>query len=156
MYSVLQIAGIGPAWVLRDADLTMLAGQLAGGDPFRLPVAGPARGYLVLSPAVAGSITLLGPPGGTDWVPTDADLPPASGPAASVYVPQPAAPGAPLSLYHLRQAASISGLADEILVAMQNGTPVVLEVSSGTQAGTLVLSGASLPFAVVCPPAAAG
>ena len=83
---ILRIEGDPAAWILQASGYRAVAQDLSQASrPVVLPVVAPLQGRLVLSPRCAGSIAVLGPPGGAGWVPSDIKLP-----TALLYVPSAA------------------------------------------------------------------
>ena len=62
-------------------------------------------------------------------------------------VPTADAPG-----YALAQSADLGALEQDIVAAMRQGTFITVEIADGSQNGVLVVNGAALPLAVLCPP----
>ena len=147
---VLQI-GVDPiAWYLHEADYEALAAQLSqGAGPVAVPVFGPLTGRLVLTPRSAGSV-FLGPPGaGHGTHPSDVRFP---GAPSLLYVPTGAAPSASTPGYWLPPDTDLANLEQQIVTAMTQGTVVSVPLSVMGGSAVIVLSGASLSYAVLCRP----
>jgi hypothetical protein len=148
MYNVLRIEGDPASWILENAQIQAVAQELAGSSgPVTLQVVAPLTGRLVLSAKSAGSVALLAPPGGTGWIPGGIHLP-----HAHLYVPSATGPTAKIPGYTLAQSADLGTLEQDIVAAMRDGTFLTVEIAEGGQSGFLVLNGAALPLAVLCPP----
>jgi hypothetical protein len=138
-----------------------VASALGQGGPVQQQVASPLQGQLVLSPQYWGSVALEPPPQVGGGHPTD--HPPPASPhdqfgalvpaplplhSPTLYLPSglgvlPASHG-----YALPADADLNALMQSIMAAMSNGA--VTQVT--TQNGLVALNGATLAFAVVCPP----
>lgn len=162
------IIGSDPTpWALDNANYDDVAAQLSQAGTVLLPVAGPLNGSLVLSVPHAGSLALFPGPPGQGSHPGD-NPPPAADPADATQPPPPAV----LSLssvtlylpsvtgatqaspgYALGTHTDLPTLEQDIKAAMDNGTllSVPLPLSAASMGGVLVLSGAALAFAVLCP-----
>ncbi|HEY5358094.1 MAG TPA: hypothetical protein VIJ82_10535 [Streptosporangiaceae bacterium] len=152
MYNVLRIEGEPASWILENAQIEEVARELGqSGRPVILEVVAPLQGRLVLSAKAAGSVALLGPPGGAGWTPGGVILP-----RAHLYVPSATGPTAQEPGYALAQSADLHKLEHDIVTAMRHGTMVTVGVSEGLEDGVLVLNGAALPLAVLCPPSRPG
>jgi hypothetical protein len=148
MYNILRIEGDPVSWILENVQIQAVAQELAGSSgAVTLQVVAPLQGRLVLSPKSAGSVTLLAPPGGTGWIPGGIRLP-----RAHLYVPSATGPTAEIPGYTLAQSADLGTLEQDIVAAMRDGTFLTIEIAEGDQNGVLVLNGAALPLAVLCPP----
>jgi len=148
MYNVLRIEGDPASWILENAQIQAVAQELAGSSgPVTLQVVAPLQGRLVLSAKSAGSVVLLAPPGGVGWVPGGIRLP-----RAHLYVPSATGPTVEIPGYTLAQSADLGSLEQDIVAAMRDGTFLTVEIAEGSQSGILVLNGAALPLAVLCPP----
>jgi len=146
----LQI-GVDPiTWYLHEADFEALSAQLSqGAGPVAVPVFGPLTGRLVLSPRSAGSI-FLGPPGaGHGTHPSDVRYP---GAPSLLYVPNAIAPSTSAPGYWLSPDADLASLEQDIMTAMIEGTVLSVPVNIVGGPAVIVLSGASLSYAVLCPP----
>jgi hypothetical protein len=148
MNNILCIEGDPASWVLADAQIQAVAAELGkSGDPVILDVVAPLKGRLVLSAKSAGSVVLLSPPGGAGWIPSGIHLP-----RAHLYVPSATGPTADAPGYALAQSADLAALEQDIVAAMRQGTFITVEIAAGLQNGVLVVNGAALPLAVLCPP----
>jgi hypothetical protein len=105
----------------------------------------PIRGTLVLSPK-ASHVAIFSPP--PVLVP-----PPLSGPGG-LYLPTATGPSAGHIGYQLPASVDPAVLAEQIKTSMANGHSQT--VTLGGPGGTLVLNGATLPFAVTGPAAIGG
>lgn len=147
---ILQI-GVDPiAWYVHEADYESLAAQLSqSAGPVAVPVFGPLTGRLVLSPRSAGSV-FLGPPGaGHGTHPSDVRFP---GAPSLLFVPSAVPPSTSTPGYWLPPDTDLANLEQEIVTAMTQGTVVSVPVSTLGGPAVIVLGGASLSYAVVCPP----
>jgi len=145
----LRIEGDPTAWVLQASGYQAVAQDLSQASrPVVLPVVAPLQGRLVLSPRCAGSIAVLGPPGGAGWVPSDIKLP-----TALLYVPSATGPTQDFPGYALARNTDLGALEQEIVAAMSQGSVLTVEVSDNSERGVLVLNGAALLLAVLCPAA---
>ena len=151
MHNILRIDGDQASWILDNAQIETVARELGqSGRPVILEVVAPLQGRLVLSAKSAGSVALLGPPGGAGWTPGGIFLP-----RAHLYVPSAAGPTNEAPGYVLAQSADLGKLERDIVAAMRHGTFLTVEIADGIQDGLLVLNGAALPLAVLCPPSPA-
>ena len=152
MYVILVI-GTDPAeWVIEASDLGAVAAQLSQAtSPLVLPVISPLAGQLVLSAGAAATIALSAP-SGVGWNPSDCRLP--EGPQI-LYVPTLTGATRGKHGFALPPGTNLDALAQDIAAAMDDGD--ILKVSLAPQGGdaSLVLQGAGLAYAVVCPPAMA-
>ena len=152
MYNILRVEGDPVSWVLEDVQIQTVAQELGqSGRPVILDVVAPLKGTLVLSAKSAGSVALLAPPSGVGWTPGGIFLP-----HAHLYVPSAGGPTAQAPGYALAQSADLSKLEHDIVAAMRHGTFITVDVTESLQDGLLVLNGAALPLAVLCPPSPAG
>jgi hypothetical protein len=120
---------------------------VVGHDTAAAGVTFPPNGRLLLSPA-AGTVALTRPEG-VGWKPTDATLP-----ASQVlYVPSATAPNINDHGYVLAAGTDLDDLERKILTAMEADDPFTIAVSQGSFVGEVVLHGATLPYAVLCPQA---
>lgn len=143
MYVVITIAGDPTSWWTDNAtDATALAAELARG-PANVPIIYPVKGNLLIS--AKASVTILDVPPSQSWIPSGGQAP-----VATLYVQ--AAPTAEFSGYTLPVGTNLDELQKEILATMAKERAFKVLVSSGTDHGIAVLNGASLTFAVVCPP----
>jgi hypothetical protein len=152
MYNIMRIEGDPAIWVLDNVQIEEVARELGqSGRPVALDVVAPLKGRLVLSAKSVGSVALLGPPSGVGWTPGGIILP-----RAHLYVPSATGPTAQEPGYALAQSADLHKLEHDIVTAMRGGTMVTVGVSDGLEDGVLVLNGAALPLAVLCPPSRPG
>jgi hypothetical protein len=113
-------------------------------DPVALAVVKPLYGTLVLAPRRAGSVALLAALFDYPWIPSQLLLP-------RVYVPTSAGVGPRQPGYSLAAGTNLPELERSLKAAMRDGTTLDLTVSGLDGTGVLVLNGAVLPFAVLCP-----
>jgi hypothetical protein len=168
----LRIAGDPNLWVLgADAQADAIQQDLINQDnPVTLDVDWPLKGRLVLSPLAVTSVAVLTPPVGwipggdvaspSGWIP-GGHMPPPGGPpsnaiqnSALLYVPSLTGPVPDDLGYTLPESTDLTELENEIVAAMTDGTTIAIEVTLGAWGGPLLLNGAALPFAVICPPRA--
>lgn len=133
-------------WILQNADNDALTGQLSQASPVVLPVTSPLQGRLVLSVLRAGGISLR-PPGPVGAHPTGVVKPR----QPLLYLPSVTGPTQQSPGYELAAGTDLAALENSIVAAMQDGTLVPIRGSGPGDSGLLVLSGASLAFAVICP-----
>jgi hypothetical protein len=168
----LRIAGDPDVWTLgADAKIDVIQQDLINQDsPVTLNVDWPLKGRLVLSPLAVTSVAILTPPGGwipggdvnspSGWIPGGGMPPPDRRPtnaiqdSALLYVPSPTGPAPDDGGYTLPESTDPTELENEIVTAMTDGTTISVEVTWGAWGGPLLLNGAALPFAVICPPRA--
>jgi hypothetical protein len=132
----LQIAGDPTRWWIAD-EFPM--SELTGGQPLSVTCMGPICGLLTLSPRSA-SVTVLSAP---------ANPPSALAiPGTFIYVPTTTGPSAGHAGYALAGDADPLSLASQIAGLMHSGHSQSVALSGG---GTLVLNGATLPFAITGP-----
>jgi hypothetical protein len=142
MFSILRIEGDPTDWYI---DPAVTAGQLTAGTPLAVPVASPLAGRLVLSPRAAGHIAVMDPPPGHGVIPSGAQLP-----EPCLYLPAPDGTGVP-NRYPLSPVTDLAALESEITAAMSAGTVITVDLTVVAYRGVLVLNGAALSFAVLCP-----
>jgi hypothetical protein len=148
--TIVRIGSDPTDWVVPDASYQSVATQLGQATgPVKLPVTAPLTGTLVLSHRAAGSVALLGPPGGTvfethDWNPGHEAAPS----APRVYLASSAGPGQG-SLYAVSSNVNSDAAVQEIVTAMTGNTVLTLQVYDSSGSGVLLINGAALPFAVV-------
>jgi hypothetical protein len=136
MYGNLQIAGDPTIWWLaQPVDISKPPAQAIS-----VTVRAPLAGTLLLSPRAAGVAAFSEP--GEAGEPVNPDLP-----TPSLYLPTSSGPSAGSAGYTLSTAASLPDLVTEISAAMKQGSQCTVEFGGGI----LVLSGATLPFVVLCP-----
>ena len=150
---IVLVIGTDPAeWVLEASDLDAVAAQLSQAtSAIVLPVISPLAGQLVLSAGAAATIALSAP-SGVGWNPSDCRLP---GGSQILYVPTLTGATRGKHGFALPPGTNLDALAQDIAAAMDDGD--ILKVSLAPQGGdaSLVLQGAGLAYAVVCPPAKA-
>ncbi len=152
----LQIGTDPTPWCLQPAEYDMVAAGLAEPcTPFAVDVFSPLEGRLVLSPLAAGSVavTLAFKPVG--WVPNGAY----KATAPLLYLPSAAGPRHHSPGHTLAAGTDLAALEQELIAAM--GSPgsvlsLALDVPGPDGRGTLLLSGATLAYAVLCRATAAG
>jgi hypothetical protein len=143
----IQIEGDPTVWTLRqpiDADRISKADA-----PLALAVMNPLSGTLLLSASAAASVTLfpaegipLNPRG---WIPGDVTLP-----FPALYLPSVLIPDSGALKYQLSEATAVQ-LAHRIKTAMATRTKITVPFGDAGNNGEVVLNGALLPFAVICP-----
>ena len=150
---IVLVIGTDPAeWVIEASDLGAVAAQLSQAtSPLVLPVISPLAGQLVLSAGAAATIALSAP-SGVGWNPSDCRLP---GGSQILYVPTLTGATRGKHGFALPPGTDLDALAQDIATSMDDGD--ILKVSLAPQGGdaSLVLQGAGLAYAVVCPPAKA-
>ena len=140
----LRIGADPTVWeILQDLDITALAQQLAAG-PVVLPVSYPLQGTLVVSARNAGAVS-FSMPGQQGSHPTGAQLP-----QPAIHLPSATAPTHDVPGYALPRGTNMDQLQRDIVAAMTDGTFLTVQ-TSGVPGGALVLSGATLAYAVLCP-----
>jgi hypothetical protein len=142
--------GTDPAtWYFAATDYdTAAAGLRQPGVPFAIEVIAPLAGRLLLNPKAAAKVELTLPVDPIGWNPSGIAWP--QSPllyVSSATGPTHAAPG-----YVLARGYQLDALEQEILTAMTQGTIVTVVLEEGLGKGALALSGAALPYAVLCPP----
>ncbi|HEY6278291.1 MAG TPA: hypothetical protein VIX86_18395 [Streptosporangiaceae bacterium] len=142
MFSILRIEGDPTAWYV---DPPVTAGQLTAGSPVALPLASPLAGRLLLSPRAVGSVAVMDPGPGHGVIPSGAQLP-----EPCLYLPSPAGAGGQ-PRYPLPPLTDLAALESQIMAAMGAGSFVTVELTAVADTGVLVLNGAALSFAVLCP-----
>jgi hypothetical protein len=146
VFGRLQIDGDPTLWWLRQP---VDAGELTGpGGPQSIDVISPLNGTLLLSATSAASLALANPPVGA--IPTDAITP-----TPVLYLPLPGGFTDVSDGYPLPAGTDLEALKREITAAMSGGSRVAVGVHR-MDAQMLVLNGAALPFAIVCPANPAG
>jgi len=136
MTSYIQIAGDPTKWWPAQS---FSASQLTG-QPVSLQIVSPVNGYLVISPRAAGVAVFeldQAPPGLLDiQVP-------------GIYVPTAAGLAVGHAGYQLSAEVDLGNLAGQIAASMGNSGSQAVTLGGTASGGTLVLNGATLPFAVV-------
>lgn len=145
MYVIINVAGDPTSWwTMSFASGSALAAQLAQG-PVNVPVFYPVIGNLLLSPA--GSVSVFDVPPTVSWIPSGVQVP-----VATLYV-QASPPATHLPGYTLPAGTDLESLAGEIMSAMKEpASRITVAVHSGPYAGSTLLNGATLTFAMICPP----
>ncbi len=147
MYGYLRIEGDPTTWRLaQPVDISQWTGETIS-----VPVESPLSGTLLLSRRAASvaAFTELGVGGG---VPNDVVIP-----MPTIYLPTASGPSAESHGYVLPSSVNLTQLEAEILAAMNAGSQLTIAFGSGPAGaagpagGVLVLSGAALPFVVLCP-----
>jgi hypothetical protein len=146
----LQIGADPRTWFLDDANYEVLSAQLSeAAAPIAVPVFAPLAGRLLLNTIAAGSVW-LGEPGydshGTH--PTDDRLP---GAPPFLYVPSANPAIERPSGFYLDPGTDLAALEQRIAAAMVEDAVVSVQVSTVYGIGSIVLSGASLAYCVICP-----
>lgn len=145
MYVVITIAGDPTSWWTESyTDANELVAELASG-PVNVEVFYPVKGNLLISKGA--SLAILDVPPSVSWIPSGAQAP-----VATLYVQ--AGPAADFSGYTLPVGTNLADLESQITAAMHGRNEIKVLVSSATGSGVAILNGASLTFAVVCPPPA--
>lgn len=145
MYVVITIAGDPTSWWTESlTDGNELVAQFAQGA-VKVPVFYPVKGTLLISKDA--SVAILDVPPSVSWIPSGVQAP-----VATLYVQD--APSATDSGYTLRVGTNLADLESQITTAMDRRDETTVPVSSATGSGVAILNGASLTFAVVCPPPA--
>ena len=151
--NIILVIGTDPAeWVVEASDLDAVAAQLSQAtSPLVLPVISPLAGQLVLSAGAAGTIALSAP-SGVGWNPSDCRLP--SGPQI-LYIPTLTGATRSEPGFALPPGTDVDALTQDIATAMNDGAPLSVPLAPQGGDASLVLQGAGLAYAVVCPPAKA-
>ena len=151
MHAELQIGNDPATWYLPSTGYDTVAAALAQpGDPFAIEVIAPLPGQLLLNPVAAGALSVAQPVRPVGWNPSGAFLPQ----SPLLYVSSAAGPTHDDPGYMLARGYQLDVLEREILTAMTQKTFVTVSLDEGLGKGILVLSGATLPYVVVCPPVA--
>jgi len=145
---IVRIGSDPTSWAVPNETSASVAEQLAVG-PVPLPVRAPLTGTLVVSHKAAASVALIDPPGGKIWQIYDWNPGGQAPTAPLVYLPSPAGPGQG-GLYAVSSNINRDTLIQDIVTAMKGGKMLRLPVYDASGEGVLVISGAALPFAVVC------
>ena len=157
MEIILKIGADPTRWLTVGASFGALAAELNQSSPVTVAVAGPLRGTLMLSVPHAGTVALVPPMPGEGSHPSD--KPPPVQPhvlgslqGPSLYLPTVAG-AAQIPGYALPANTDLAALEQSIVTAMTDGSTltVPLGMTVGAPGGTVLLSGASLAFAVICP-----
>ena len=151
MNAELQIGNDPATWYLPSAGYdTVVAALARPGAPFAVEVIAPLQGRLLLNPLAAGAVSLTLPVRPIGWNPSGVVWPE----SPLLYVSSATAPTHADPGYALARGYQLDVLEQEILTAMTQKTIVTVSLDEGLGKGILVLSGATLPYVVVCPPAA--
>jgi hypothetical protein len=142
MPSCIQIEGDPTKWWIAEEFPTS---ELNAGQPLTVTSLAPVEGILVLS-AKSATVAVLNAPSGT---------PPAalSIPGEIIYVPTATGPSAGHVGYVLAGDVDTGSLSSQIAASMHSGQRQTIALEGG---GTLVLNGATLPFALLAPTAVGG
>jgi|SRR5215469_785004 len=149
MFDAVRIQADPTTWELKDPHADLPTPPV----PVDLKVVHPLFGTLVLSPRSAGSAVFLSRYRILGTRPNGIAI--GGGPV--VYLPSPHGPDLhsnPENFYRLAGRAKLQTpegleeLAEEIKAAMANGKPVPVPIKQGK----VIISGASVPFVVLCPP----
>lgn len=148
MYVVINIAGDPTSWWTQSVtDSNALAAELAQG-PANVEVFAPLKGNLLISRlAIVSIVDVLADP--HSWIPSGS-----TAPIATMYLPSPAGVSGADPGYALPVGTDLGALGDQITSAMGSGGSVTVPVSSAVGSGVTLLNGASLSFALLCPPPA--
>ena len=141
----LQIGTDPTTWVVSQAHtIGEVAQELT--QAIAVPVEFPLVGTLVVSPRGAGAVWVSSPPPMGSH-PSGAKLPGPVIRAPSAAEATPEAPGG----YPLVPGTNLAQLQQDIIAAMNGGTLLTVPVVSKGEGAVLVLSGATLAYAVVSP-----
>ena len=145
MYVVINIVGDPTSWWTESVtDASTLAAELTHG-PAVVEVFAPLKGNLVISNrATASIVELIAAP--HSWIPSGA-----TAPIATLYLPSPGGVSGVDPGYALPVGTDLDELADQVMSAMVDGSGTV-PVSSSDGSGVALLNGATLTFALICPP----
>jgi hypothetical protein len=145
----LQIGTDPTTWYFDSAQYDTVAAALAQpGNPFAVEVFSPLEGRLVLNPLAAGSVALTNPIDPIGWNPNGAYLARSPG----IYVASVTGPSKSLPGYVLAPGYELPALEEQIIAAMKGKAILSVTLDEGLGGGVLVLSGATLPYAVLCLP----
>jgi hypothetical protein len=145
MYVVINIAGDPTSWWTESVtDASTLAAELTQA-PTAVEVFAPLTGNLVISNrATASIVDMIAAP--HSWIPSGA-----TAPIATLYLPSPGGVSGVDPGYALPVGTDLDELADQVMSAM-TGDAVTVPVSSSDGTGVALLNGATLTFALICPP----
>jgi hypothetical protein len=158
---ILKIGADPTRWLTEGASFDALAATLNQSGPVPLTVEGPLRGRLVLSMSRAGTVALVPPMPGEGSHPSDKP-PPVQPQVQALQGPSlylPTVTGATqIPGYALPADTDPAVLEQSIITAMTDGSTltVPLGMTVASPGGMVLLNGASLAFAVICPAAAQG
>lgn len=151
MNAELQIGNDPATWYLPSTGYDTVVVALAQADtPFAVDVIAPLQGRLLLNPVAAGAVSLALPVQPVGWNPSGVVWPE----SPLLYVSSATAPTHADPGYALARGYQLDVLEQEILTAMTQKTFITVSLDEGLGKGILVLSGATLPYVVVCPPLA--
>lgn len=144
MYVVINIAGDQTSWwTEKESGASEVVAELASG-PADVEVFYPVKGNLLISGRA--SVAVLDVPPAVSWIPSGVQAP-----VATLYVQ--AGPTADFSGYTLAAGEDLADLRNQITTAMgDRPSTIKIPVSSARGSGFALLNGASVTFAVVCPP----
>jgi hypothetical protein len=125
-------------WFEQPIDASQLTRQ-----PLSIQIVSPFVGTILLSPRFHTAVTF----DQASQVP-----PPPEVPVAIIYVPTTAGVPEGHVGYELPDSADLDRLAGDITALMRDGHSQTIDLSSNAPHKTLVLDGATLAFAVICPP----
>jgi hypothetical protein len=142
LYNTLRIDADPTSWELSG----MVEQVRTSSAPVVLPVSHPLVGNLVLSPRSVGSAVFL------EYLAIRGTRPNGIlNPEQVLYVPSPIGldlHGNPPNFYTLPNAVDLAALQADIIAAMTDLTFLTVNVTGGV----VVINGAAVPFAVLCPP----
>jgi hypothetical protein len=139
MFGNLQIQGDPTIWWLgQPVDITQWTGQTVS-----VAVSAPLSGTLVLSRRVASVAAFT--ESGVSTAPSGLVIP-----WPAIYLPTASGPSAGSYGYVLPLSANLANLEGQISTAMNAGIPLAVDFGLAAN-GVLTLSGAALPFVVLCP-----
>jgi hypothetical protein len=148
----LQIGNDPATWYFAPTGYDKVAAGLGQpGAPFAIDVIAPLQGRLLLHPQAAGKVALTLPLSPVGWNPSGVCWPK----SPLLYVSSATGPTHANPGYTLARGYQLAALEEEILTAMAQGGIVTVMLDEGLGKGMLSLSGATLPYAVLCPPTAA-
>ena len=149
--NIILVIGTDPAeWVVQANDLDAVAAQLSQATgALILPVISPLAGQLVLSAGAAGTVA-LNAPSGVGWNPSDCRRP--EGPQI-LYIPTLTGATRSRHGFALPPGTDLDALTQDIVMGMNDGTTLNVPLAPQEGDASLVLQGAGLAYAVVCPPA---
>ena len=152
MDAELRIGNDPATWYFRRPATTRSPPGLGQpGAPFAIDVIAPLRGRLLLHPQAAGKVALTLPISPVGWNPSGVCWPK----SPLLYVSSATGPTHANPGYTLARGYQLAALEEEILTAMAQGGIVTVMLDEGLGKGMLSLSGATLAYAVLCPPTAA-
>jgi hypothetical protein len=154
--AALQIGTDPTHWCIQPAEYDTVAALLAEPQTaFAVDVISPLEGRLVLSPVAAGSVTLTLSFKPIGWVPNGAYKATAPG----LYLPSSAGPTHHSPGHTLAAGTDLADLEQKLIAAMASPGSVLsvaLDIPGPAGKGTLLLSGATLAYVVLCHATAAG